>query len=70
MIGHLSHAIAHVLIILRTDSCLYSQVLVHLASLVHKLINVLGLQCSSGLVKINDHVLKALHYALDLISLL
>jgi hypothetical protein len=70
MIAHFSHAVAHVLIILRSGSCLHSQVFVHLASLVHKLVDILGLQRGGRLVKIDDHVLKALHYALDFLPLL
>jgi hypothetical protein len=70
MMSHFSHAVAHVLIILGSDSCLHPQVLVHLTSLVHKLLNILGFQCGSGLVKINDHILQAFHDALDLLPLL
>jgi hypothetical protein len=70
MISHFSHAVAHVLIILRSDSCLHSQIFIHLTSLVNKLLNVLGLQCGGRLVQVDDHVLKALHDAFNLLPLL
>jgi hypothetical protein len=70
MFARFSHTVARVLIILRPDSCLHPQVLVHLASLIDKLLDVLGFQCGSRLVKIDDHVLQALHYALNLLPLL
>ena len=70
MIAHFSHTVARVLIILQSDSCLHSQIFIHLTSLVNKLLNILGLQGGGRLVQVNDHVLKALHYALNFLSLL
>jgi hypothetical protein len=44
--------------------------LVHRSSLVDELLNLLILECSGGLVKIRDHVLKARHYVLNFLPLL
>ena len=61
---------SHIAYRIAQDSYSYAHILIHFASFIDKLLNILGFERSSGFIKICDHVLQTFHYAFNLLPLL